>query len=406
MSYEIHFETPKIYQVHDRIYLEQEIRTKPPTLANLLSIRPMAWVNLLKYIFKRKLHVELPTEVDSLLVDGAELGKIEVTPSHLNVKMEKKCLVISNRGLIKEPTTIRVGMQFILPPDKLYNFLTAVMLDRTKKGNGYVFTFLVKNKRDWPIEYVKVHLEILTKKILKRVDFFGVNLETHEKRALSSENTTSISHIDRFERLASRTYQLEVKFRSEFDPDAQIEVYVNDSSLTKAESIAFIPGNMVEALKKFYALLWTLESEVWWFEKHVDKDCFVFLSEGLDKKKVKNIYIIGGPVHMNEQFKQFYDAFKRDMSSHNIDAEVRAVLDEKVLEMMHARFLFDQNRLYLVPSSNIASKKFDIVAPIVNVGDAQKTRSKIQEIWKNSTPISNWKKIEEKRKSLDPRLPF
>lgn len=406
MSFEIHLEKPKIYQVHDRIYLEQEIRIKPPSFADLVGIRPETLFNSIRYLCKRSLKIELPTEVDSLFVDGAELSKIEVFPSHLGAKLEKKCLVFSGHRLTREINTIKLAMQFVLPPDKLYNFLTAQLLDRVKKDNGYAFTFLVKNKRDWPIEYVKMHLQILTKEALKKADFFGIDLETHEKYGLSSERSTTMSHIERFKPFDSRTYLLEVEFRGDFDPDAQIEVYVNDSSLTKAESIVFVPGSMLESLKKFYDLLGTLENEVWWFEEHIDKDCFDFLSKGINKKKVTNVCVVGGPVHMNDQFKQFYTVFKTDMSSHEISVQVKAVLDESILGLMHGRFLFDQSRLYMVPPSNIVSKKFDAVVLVSNVGDSQKIRSKVQEIWKNSTPISNWKKIQEKRQSLIPRSAF
>lgn len=402
MNLQVYLEKPKIFQVHDRIYLEQEIRIESPAFADLLSLRPKSLAIFINYLLRRSLKIGLPADVDSLFIDGAELSKIEVSPSHVGAKLEKKHIVLSGRRL-RDISTIKIGMQFVLPPDKLFNFLAADVLDRVKTDNGYTFTVLVKNKKDWPIEYVKMHLQVLTKEALKKSDLCALDLDTHTKRILSSDVLTAKSHIDRFKSLDSRTYTVEVEFRDTFDPDAQIEVYINDSSLTKAESIVFVPGSMLDSLKKFYDLLGTLENEICWFEGHVDKDCFDFLSKGINKEKIRNIHIIGGPIHMNEQFKQFYTVFKKDMSSNNISVEAKAILDENILGLMHGRFLFDQNRLYLVPPSNIVSKKFDAVALVSDVGDSQKTRAKIQEIWKNSTPISNWKKIQEKRQSLDPR---
>ncbi len=400
MGFEIHLEKPKIYQVHDRIYLEQEIRIKPPTLADLLGIKPKSLVNSIRYLSRRTLRIKLPTEVDSLFFDGAELSKIEVFPIHLGAKLERGSLKLRCGHLTKEVNTIRLGMQFVLPPDKLYNSVTAQLLERAKKDNGYAFTFLVKNRKDWRIEYVKMHLQIITKKALKRTDLFRVDLEAHLKHELSRELSTNMSHLERFDPLDSRTYLLEVEFDNEFDPDAQIEIYINDSSLTKCESIVFVPGSMVESLKKFYDLLATLEGDVWWFEEHMDKDCFYFFSNGINKERVTNIRMLGGPVHMNEQFKQFYAAFKKDMSSHKINVEVKAVLDEKTLELMHGRFLFDNSRFYSVPSSNIVSKKFDAVALVSDIQGCQRARSEVQEIWRNSTPISKWDKIQEMRQSL------
>jgi len=246
-------------------------------------------------------------------------------------------------------------------------------------------------------------MRVLTKERLKKVDLFRVDLGTSEKHKLSSTvAVTTISHIDRFKSLDSKMYLLEVKFSRKSDPDIQIEVYINDSSLTKEKSIVFVPGNMVESLKRFYDLLGSLSDKIWWFEEHLDKDCFHFLSEGIDKKGVASICIIGGPIHMNRQFKEFCDAFRADMSSCGIDVEVKAILDEKTLELLHGRFLFDESNMYVIPSSNIVSKKFDAVVPILNPGDALKIRGQVQKIWRNSTKISNWKKIQEKRKDLLP----
>jgi len=278
MSFELESSEPKTYQVHDRVYFEQEIRIIP-RFGNLLTIEPAKVIAIAKYLLRKSLEMELPGALNSLLIDGAELSRIEVFPSCFTARIGGKHLVFGGSFSHKQTSAIKLMIQFIIPPDKIFNFVGAQLLDRSNENQSYFFLYLVKNKKDWPIEFVKLHLQIQTKKSPKKAELCEIDFESHQKQVLTSlDSSTIISYMDKFKPLESKTHVLEVQFQNgDVDHDTLVEVYVNESSLTKAETIVFVPGNMLESLEKFYYLLGTLESEIWWFEEHLDKDCFHFL---------------------------------------------------------------------------------------------------------------------------------
>ena len=91
------------------------------------------------------------------------------------------------------------------------------------------------------------------------------------------------------------------------------------------------------------------------------------------------------------------------MKSHGVNVEIKIILDEKTLEFLHGRFLFDNDKLYAIPPSNIIAKKFDAIVPVLDVTASRTIRMRVQKIWCNATSITEWGKILEKRRSLFPR---
>lgn len=380
MKAEILPQPAKIYQVHDRIYLHEEILFKssekecPRTL-------------------------ELPG-ITSLLLEGAKLNKVEILPPDSGTIQDDK-IELDLEKIIGKTNVVKLDMEFVQSPEKIYYLIGSDLLDQKIQGNTCTFSFLIKNKKEWAIEYIKMNLEVLAKKTPSELNLFRTELKTNTRYLLRKvNNAVTLSWPDRFTELEAKTYLLEARFEDQADSTAQIDIFVNDSSLLKEETIVFVRGIMLAALQKFYELLGTMEGDLWWMEEHLDTDCFNYLKDGVNTKLVRKIRILCGPIHVNDKFQRLYNAFGLDMKEKNVDVGLKVVLDEGTLKNLHGRFFFGDKKLYKTAPSNIVSKKFDAVVPISDAQASKYIRNEIKRIWENSTPISNWAKIQEKRKIL------
>lgn len=380
MKAEILLQPVKIYQVHDRIYFQQEILFKSSEKE-----------------CPRTLELQM---VRSLFLEGAVLNKVEILPPGSGTVQDSR-IELNLEKINRKTNIMKLDMEFIQSSEKFYYIVVSDLFNQKVQGNRCIFSFLVKNKKDWPIDYIKMNLEILTKKRPNELNLFRIELETNKKYLLRKvDNVFTLSWPDRFAGSEAKTYVLEAKFDEQADTSAQIDVYVNDSSLLKEETIAFVRGIMLEALQKFYELLSTMEGDLWWLERHLDTDCFTYLKDGINTKLIKKIRIVCSPIHVNDKFQRLYKAFKLDMEEKNVDVSLKVVLDESILRTLHGRFFFDDKKLYETAPSSIVSKKFDAVVPILGARASQYIRNEIKRIWENSTTISQWSKIQEKRKQL------
>lgn len=127
-----------------------------------------------------------------------------------------------------------------------------------------------------------------------------------------------------------------------------------------------------------------------WVDKFFRVKGLKWLSRYLPKENVKEVKILTSKDTANEELRDMFKAFKKQMSNDDISCQMKVVVDSKLKGSIHGRWLITRNDCYSFQSvDTVARGAYDDIR-----GGA--TKPPFEEWWNNSLDIiDDWNKIQD-----------
>ena len=112
------------------------------------------------------------------------------------------------------------------------------------------------------------------------------------------------------------------------------------------------PGKPFSNKKIVRDIINSCEKYIYWVDKYFSIVGLDWLSESIDKSKVKNIKILMSPEKVDEKFKSVYKDIKDELANKGIKCELRVITDNKLKANIHDRWIISKNLCHNVPSTD------------------------------------------------------
>lgn len=112
------------------------------------------------------------------------------------------------------------------------------------------------------------------------------------------------------------------------------------------------PGKPFSNKKIIRDIINSCEKYIYWVDKYFSIVGLDWLSESIDKSKVKNIKILMSPEKVDEKFKSAYKDIKDELANKGIKCELRVITDNKLKADIHDRWIISKNLCHNVPSTD------------------------------------------------------
>ena len=119
-----------------------------------------------------------------------------------------------------------------------------------------------------------------------------------------------------------------------------------------SETVLISPEKPFTNRKIFWDIIKSCNKYIYWIDKYFSMSGFELLSESLNFKNVKKIYILMSVDKTSENIRNIYKIFKKELKSKNITCELKVIIDKKIISSIHDRWIISKNVCYNVPSTD------------------------------------------------------
>jgi hypothetical protein len=169
--------------------------------------------------------------------------------------------------------------------------------------------------------------------------------------------------------------------------------------LVQTDQIAIIPDTPFGNVLSLRKCLRKCREHVYWFENNLPRDSLEVLYDSIAKGdlNVKSVKLLRG---LDDKITSFYrDDFKHfqnEMVSHDIDSEMRVILDRRIMRQIHGRYLYSIDEkgrellIQLPPLNSLKGNQWDSIFTKV------KTVPPFDAFWeKGKDMLKDWSEIDQ-----------
>lgn len=114
------------------------------------------------------------------------------------------------------------------------------------------------------------------------------------------------------------------------------------------------PNNPFDNKMLYLNMLSSSDSYIYWLDKYFNIEGLNYLKLSIEKNNISQIRILLSSDKATEGLRSFFKAFKDQYK--NIDSSMRVIVDSKVKESFHDRFLISKFKAYVIPSPDIIAR--------------------------------------------------
>lgn len=144
----------------------------------------------------------------------------------------------------------------------------------------------------------------------------------------------------------------------------------------------------------FRTVLSSCKDYVWWVDKYFRKKGFEFLIDLRDENKVDEIKILLTLEPVEKSLRDEFVDFAEEMKNYGKTIEMRVIVDSKIKQSFHDRWIISKNICYNVPSIDVAMR--------TQIAEFKVTENRppFEDWWNNSLDIiKDWDKINNAKNS-------
>jgi len=200
-------------------------------------------------------------------------------------------------------------------------------------------------------------------------------------------NIRRMAYLDR-DIIISKLNQLGKENKAQHRNTIKTIIEIANKSILPTGTQLISPEKPFINRKIFWDIIKSFSKHIYWIDKYFSKAGFELLSESLNFKNIKKIYILMSVDKTNEKLKNIYKDFKKEMKSKNIICELRVITDKKVISSIHDRWIISKNCCFNVPSTDTILRG--------QYSEIKKTSNKppFMEWWKKSKDIiTDWNEM-------------
>ncbi|MDK2907617.1 MAG: hypothetical protein PWQ87_75 [Candidatus Woesearchaeota archaeon] len=184
----------------------------------------------------------------------------------------------------------------------------------------------------------------------------------------------------------------------EFITERQNEIIKRIKKMTgfeemQEEKTLISPQNPYTNRIIFVNTLRSCDEYVYWVDKYFSKKGLELLAESISNK-IKSIKIIMSVDKVDENFRDVFKDFKKEMSNKGISCELRVITDSKIKSAIHDRFIISKYDSYNVPSPDIVVR--GQLSEISKSRNKEALEKQFDDLWdKSKDIIQDWNEIKE-----------
>ena len=80
------------------------------------------------------------------------------------------------------------------------------------------------------------------------------------------------------------------------------------------------------------------------------------IRDGTENNQIKEIKILTSFKNLNEKFRDEFKLFQKELKNKNIKAELRVIVDNKIYQSFHDRWIISKNICYNIPSPDVIAR--------------------------------------------------
>jgi hypothetical protein len=172
---------------------------------------------------------------------------------------------------------------------------------------------------------------------------------------------------------------------------------IMEISESELSNTLITPGNPFSNKINFINLLKSCSEYIYWVDKYFSQKGLELLSQSIEQGEINDIKIIMSIDKVDEVFRGLFKDFKEEMSNKEITCELRIIIDTKMRNLIHDRFLISKYDSYNIPSPDIIARgQLSEISKSQNSGILHEEFNKL---WEDSKDIINdWNTIKEQIK--------
>ncbi|MBI4244412.1 MAG: hypothetical protein HY606_10015, partial [Planctomycetes bacterium] len=174
---------------------------------------------------------------------------------------------------------------------------------------------------------------------------------------------------------------------------SKIKELIEYTEIKPTDSILLSPGEKFSSRMVIINALRECDEYIYWFDKYFTDQGLEYLCEVLKESDIKQVKIIQAIEKTDEKIRKAFKNFRDELATKGINCELRVLIEGKIKEQYHDRFIVSKYVAFNVMSTDsIARSQFGEISKSPN---RDKYHSEFEKIWQVSKDIiSHWGTIE------------
>ena len=161
----------------------------------------------------------------------------------------------------------------------------------------------------------------------------------------------------------------------------------------KENSGVIIPGKDYDNIMTYLGYIKEARNFIYLIDRYFNHNSLDLLRKGLkENNSIEEIKIISGHDYMDNDFKDMFKKFTKQMKSDNkIKVEFRVLINKQDLFLIHDRYLLTKNKSYNFISSDTAAR-----GQLSHITEVDDMANLFNELWKRGRDVKrDWLEIEK-----------